>query len=181
MWACSGMFHRLGRALARPIFAHSKQGCVRLTGPLRDALKWWMEVLDLELCESRAWAPDARAPVQLFVDARSTPPRVAAVLFMQGCVFYSDWAPPECVLAHFKQRGDSQIMSLELLAIAFGFSAFEQMLEGRRVRLWSDNVGAESATRKGSSKEWDYTCLVNSLWLKAAQLRMALRVDRVPS
>ena len=73
------------------------------------------------------------------------------------------------------------MMSLELLAIAFGFSAFEQMLEGRRVRLWSDNVGAESATRKGSSKEWDYTCLVNSLWLKAAQLRMALRVDRVPS
>ena len=38
-----------------------------------------------------------------------------------------------------------------------------------------------AATRKGASKEWDYTCLINSLWLQAAQLRVSLRVDRAPS
>eukprot|EP00959_Pyramimonas_sp_CCMP1952_P312438 6539730-Pyramimonas_sp.AAC.1 len=72
-------------------------------------------------------------------------------------------------------------MSLELLAIAFGFSTFSSALAGRRVRLWSDNVGAEAATRTGASKEWDYTRLINSLRLEAAQLRVALHVDRAPS
>jgi len=181
MWACSGMFHRIGRALIRPLFAHSKQCGVVVPQQLRVALEWWAEVLALELCESRAWTPDRREAAQLFVDARSTPPRVAAVLFLDGRSSYSDWAPPVCVLRHFKQRGDAQIMSLELLAIAFGLSTFSDALEGRRVRLWSDNVGAEAATRKGASKEWDYSCLINSLWLQAAQLRVSLRVDRVPS
>ena len=85
------------------------------------------------------------------------------------------------MLTFFKERRDGQIMSLELLAIAFGLSTMRHLLEGRRVRLWSDNVGAESTTRKGSSKEWDYSCLINSLWLKAAEQGIALRVDRVPS
>ena len=89
------------------------------------------------------------------------------MLFLDGQASYSDWAPPECVLRHFKRRGDAQIMSLELLAIAFGLSTFSSSLSGRRARLWSDNVGAEAATRKGASKEWDYTCLINSLWLQA--------------
>ena len=76
------------------------------------------------------------------------------------------------MLTFFEERRDGQIMSLELLAIAFGLSTMRHLLEGRRVRLWSDNVGAESTTRKGSSKEWDYSCLINSLWLKAAELDM---------
>ena len=181
MWACSGMFHRIGRALIRPLFAHSKQHGVMVQQRLRVALEWWAEVLALELCETRAWVPDRREAAQLFVDARSTPPRVAAVLFLDGQASYSDWAPPECVMRHFKRRGDAQIMSLELLAIAFGLSTFSGALVGRRVRLWSDNVGAEAATRKGASKEWDYSCLINSLWLQAAQLRVSLHVDRVPS
>ena len=54
---------------------------------LRVALEWWADVLALELCEVRAWVPDQREAAQLFVDARGTPPRVAAVLFLDGQAF----------------------------------------------------------------------------------------------
>ena len=99
-WACSGMFKRLGRVFVRPLYNHAKQGRCGLGPHLREALEWWREVLALGLSETRSWELDARPPAQLFVDARSTPPRLAAVLFLPEGVFYSDWEPP-CVCAHF--------------------------------------------------------------------------------
>eukprot|EP00959_Pyramimonas_sp_CCMP1952_P414232 8679162-Pyramimonas_sp.AAC.1 len=57
--------------------ARSKQcGAVQLQ--LRVAFEWWAEVLALELCVTRVWTPDRREAAQLFVDARSAQPRVAA-------------------------------------------------------------------------------------------------------
>ena len=41
-----------------------------------------------------------------------------------GDVLYCDDAPPEQVLRCFKDRGDNHIMSLELLARAFGMLLF---------------------------------------------------------
>ena len=58
---------------------------------------------------------------------------------------------------------------------------FDRFLQRRCVRSRSDAAGAEAVTSRGSSKEWDYSCLVNCLWIKAAQQRIASRVDRVPS
>ena len=58
---------------------------------------------------------------------RSTPPRVAAVLAKdhdeEGLgrgLWYTDCAPDEGVLSQFRIRGDNQIASLEMLAIAYG-------------------------------------------------------------
>ena len=68
------------------------------------------------------------------------------------------------VLAFFRQRGDNQIMSLELLSIAFGMSCFEELIAGRNVHIHSDNTGAECATRKGGAREFDHTCVVHSIW-----------------
>ena len=47
------------------------------------------------------------------------------------------------------RRGDNQITSLEILSIALGISTFAKEIEGRNLIIWSDNTGAESATRKG--------------------------------
>lgn len=78
--------------------------------------------------------------IHMLVDARSTPPRIAAVLLLNGKVYYSDMEPSsqagDCfelklrarpraatgvqVLRSFRAREDGQIMSLELLSIAFG-------------------------------------------------------------
>lgn len=46
------------------------------------ALRWWLQVLELEIAEERSFVKGRRPCVHLFSDARSTPPRVAAVLFM---------------------------------------------------------------------------------------------------
>ena len=56
----------------------------------------------------------------MFTDARSTPPRVAAVLVLDGQRYYSDWEPDQHVLRLLQRRNDSQIMGLEILSIAFG-------------------------------------------------------------
>ena len=61
----------------------------------------------------------ARGLVQLLCDARSTPPRIAAVCIVDG-IQYADMEPTAEVLKQFQQRGDNQIASLELLAVAFG-------------------------------------------------------------
>ena len=81
----------------------------------------------------------------------------------------------------FRRRGDNQIMSLELLALALGFSTFAAQLAGRRVRVFSDNVVAEKSTDRGSAREWDHSAIVHRLWHKAAQLGAHLYIERVPT
>ena len=62
---------------------------------------------------------------------------------------YCDTEPPDVILNAFMRRGDNQITSLEILSIALGISTFAKEIEGRNLIIWSDNTGAESATRKG--------------------------------
>ena len=54
-------------------------------GPeLKIALKWWEAVLNRDVVETHYWKADERALTHLFVDARSTPARCAAVLYLDG-------------------------------------------------------------------------------------------------
>ena len=43
----------------------------------------------------------------------------------------------------FQRRGDNQIMGLELLSISLGLWSFQNLLQGRKVVVHSDNTGAE--------------------------------------
>ena len=89
------------------------------------ALRWWREVLQEEFCEMRRWNEPEGSPAHLFCDARSTPPQVAAVLMRRGeQTLYCDLAPSAELMAFFRERGDGQIMSLELLSIALGTPPF---------------------------------------------------------
>lgn len=119
-WSCQFAFKRLGRAMMTPIYAQKTARRATLSKALRLALHWWKEVLEQHLGQLRPWAVARTPAVHLLCDARSTPPRVAAVLMMDGDVFYSDAAPPECILSSFRYREDNQITSLEILSIAFG-------------------------------------------------------------
>ena len=47
-------------------------------------------------------------------------------------------------------------MALELLSVALGISTFAPHLEGRRVRVWSDNIGAEHGMRTCAAKSPDH-------------------------
>ena len=119
------------------------------------------------ICQFRPWTASHEKPVHMFCDARSTPPRVAAVLYRcalscdcfhgtqhllllrHRSFAYCDIKPPEVILNAFMCRGDNQITSLEILSIALGISTFAKEIEGRNLIIWSDSMGAESATRKG--------------------------------
>lgn len=125
MWATQSMFNRLGRAMLRPIM---RQGCGNQCGQsdskigkeLELALNWWLEVFKCDIKEERAWHHEAQRPIHIYTDARSTPPRVAAVLIKDGHTYYADLEPSPDVLKHFRFGGDNGIMSLELLSIALG-------------------------------------------------------------
>ena len=97
----------------------------------------------LAFCEARDWAAPEHAPAHLWVDARSTPPRCAAVLVLDGAIYFTDGKPSQSVCQRLLQRQDNQIMALEILAISTGLSTFQGLLKGRKVIIYSDNKGAE--------------------------------------
>jgi len=142
-----------------------------------------VEVLEQCFCEQRPWKPLSTPTTHLLVDARSTPPRVAAVLLIDRKILWSDWAPEPEVLSLFQSRRDGQIMSLELLSIAFGcafcfccvwgasvyacisgLDSFAEHIKGRNVHVHSDNTGAQHTTQKGVARTFDHTCLVHGIW-----------------
>ncbi|CAK0829058.1 unnamed protein product, partial [Prorocentrum cordatum] len=125
-------------------------------------------------------APDTRS-VQLLSDARGNPARVAAVLFIDGRIVFTDVAPPEPLLRLFRERRDNQIGGLEVLSIALGLATFEPLLSGRCVNIFSDNSGSEWAVRSGAAKQFDHNCLVHSIWRMALDANCNLHVQRVAS
>jgi len=174
-------FSRLGRAMLRPFFAQQhaplRKGAL---GPLlKLAVKWWLTAFKLNM-RREICVYDREGPTfDLFCDARGHPARVAAVLFFNGNVVYTDWQPSPAVLGAFSYREDNQIMGLELLAILVGLITFADILEGYDVRIWTDNAGGEGALRKGASKSTDHNLLVHGTWLFAAKHRIGMFVKRV--
>ena len=181
-WAGQHCFERLGRAMLQPLFAqqNARRGVVR--APLNLALSWWAEVLALGIHQSKPWAQLERQEVHLFADARGgSDPRLAAVLFVDGRAFWSDAPPDQELLEDLAPRRDSQIMALELLAIALGLATFSELLADRRVVIWSDNVGAEGAVRSGRASAWDHSRIIHAMWFLIARTRCSPWFARVPS
>lgn len=181
-WAATAQFHRLGRALLRPLFAQSRGRRCAIDSELRWALEWWHDVLAEDLHEARPWAREPDQHAVLLVDARSTPPRIAAVLILPtGEVRYCDMAPSESILQQFKARSDGKILALEILAIALGLSTFASLLRGLTVRIFSDNTGAEKATARGASRQFDYCRVIHCIWHFCAANGLRVWLERVPT
>ena len=63
-----------------------------------------------------------------------------------------------------------------------GLSVFRDLLKGRNVHVYSDNVGAEYALVRNRAKSWDHTCLVHGIWYRAlSQFLGAVVVPSVPA
>jgi len=119
-WASQKIFRMLGRAMLRPIFKQGNSHNGKMNAELKLALRWWLQVLKLGIVEMRSWKENKQMPVHIFCDARSTPPRIAAVMIKDGRTSFCDMAPSDELMKSFKRRGDNQIMSLEILSIALG-------------------------------------------------------------
>jgi len=183
-FAAAFIFSKLGRTMLRAIYAqqYSQLPGGRLSKMLVLALEWFREALSMELCRQVPLATGTVEVIDLFCDARGTPPRVAAVLVEKGKeVCYTDWQPPISVLSKFQTRSDEQIMGLELLAVLLGFVTLRSRLKGKLVRVWEDNKGAEGSLRKGSSRSQDHNLIIHGIWLLAAKSNFGIFVERVPS
>ena len=180
-WAVQALFHRLGRAMLKAIYAQkcSQRGYVG--DRLLVALEWWLNVLSLKISETRKWRASTDPVARLFVDAASTPARIAAVLCCNGEISYTDCAPSSSLVGQLSWRRDKQIMSLEIIAIMLALSTFSNKLKGRKVVLYSDNKGAEGSTVKGSSRAFDHNALIHHIWTKAVVDDVKLWVERVAS
>ena len=62
--------------------------------------------------ELRSWTEPEHEPARLFVDAASTPSRVAAVLVIDGEILFTDAVPHPGIMKCLSKRGDKQITSL---------------------------------------------------------------------
>lgn len=72
-------------------------------------------------------------------------------------------------------------MGLEHAAMALGLSTYASKPHGKHMRIWSDNAGGDSSTRKGAAHMCDHNCIVHSLWVKAMELNAELHVQRLAS
>ena len=54
-WGVSHMFKRIGRATLRPIHDQKTKWSGKMDSGLERALRWWVQVLELELVELREW------------------------------------------------------------------------------------------------------------------------------
>ena len=180
-WACQHMFHRIGRAMLRPLYNQIRGRSGKVYPELMSVLSWWVDILRGGIAELRCWnAPDT-SPVHLFCDAAGEPARIAAVVWVDGEVFFTDCPPPPEVTALWKVRADQQIMGLELLSIALGLSVFMDRLKGRKVIIHSDNTGAECCTRKGSAGAFDHCSLIHQMWAQISRNHIYAWVCRVPT
>ena len=120
-FASQNLFYKLGRAMLRPLFAHKSKTHNRcsLGASAQLGMQWWLRVLKGGLCQKRSLV-NRSAVVDLFCDAASSPPRVAAILVYDGQFLHTDWDVPAAILSMFQRRSDRQIMGLELLAILLG-------------------------------------------------------------
>ena len=68
-WSSQFLFHRLGRAMLRPIFAQCHANDRSVGSELRVALSWWCKVLELGIVEERFWSFSEAPLAHVFVDA----------------------------------------------------------------------------------------------------------------
>ena len=111
-FATQHLFHKVGRAMIKPVYAQKTSGSGKVGPRLLAALKWWLVVLVENVSEQRLWCGTDSRVCQLFVDAASTPARCAAVLCIDGYVLYTDCEPSEQLVAQLVERRDKQITSL---------------------------------------------------------------------
>ena len=132
--------------MIRPIFDQKSKRDGRISAELACALSWWKRILEEGIAEMRPWNMVHTAPVHISCDAAGRHAHLGFVIFIDGECYWTHMSTPTDILKRFRYKEDSQIMGLELLAIALGLSTFGSMIRNRNVVIHSDNTGSEVRT-----------------------------------
>ena len=189
-FAETAMFGRVGRAPLRAVYARQFQPCDRslnryaLTASLRAALQALLLLLDSPPPRVIPVPWTVLAPVTLFTDGEGYG-SIGGVLLTHeagGRAFAFSSKVTNRVIRMLHARRN-QIALIELLAVLTAVDEFAELLRGRDVRIFIDNVVAEASIRNGYMRRdsRDACVLVAALWQKFLQLQINVWVDRVPS
>ena len=176
-------FNRVGRAMTRPFIEqqHAPTKGHIISKKLRLAMGWWIQALENKV-ENTKQLSCRLEKVDLFCDAASTPPKLAAVIFEDEKVpMFTRLDVEDKLIQKFETRKDNWIMGLEILAIILGLETFKERIKGKLLRIWTDNSGGEHSLRQGSSKTNDYNALVHFFWLTCQKLNIDVDIRRVPT
>jgi hypothetical protein len=181
-FAVQHAFLRIGKAAIVPVYRqqHDPLRGNRISAVLREALEWWKKFLRNPTRAVTKYDETVRH-VHIFTDARSTPPRLAAVMLVDGKLSFTDAPPTPEVIEQLLKRDDQQIMALEMIAAYFGLSSFAEEVRDAVIHLWVDNTSGEAALRNGSSKRIDHNAICHQTRLFAASLNSTICLHRVPS
>ena len=173
-------FQKVGRAPLRPISKqqYSPLPDGRVSNLLFAALVWWEAFLVSPIKRKVLFAPPCQC-THIFMDARSTPPRLAAVSQLCGKLVYTDLAPPASLMSLLKPRADQQIMALEILGVIPGLQTIGPLVAGSCVHAWIDNTAGEAVLAKGAARCEDHNAFAHIAWLLAARLGCELHIHRV--
>ena len=142
---------------------------------------WWIQAL-VNKVENTKQLSCRREKVDLFCDAASCPPKLAAVMFDGPArPMFTRRDVEQVLIQKFEHREDNWIMGLEILAILMGIQTFKEQLKGKLVRIWTDNSGGEHSLRQGSSRTNDYNALVHIFWLTCQRHNIDVDIKRVPT
>ena len=153
-WApgeCARERRRCGRAMLRPIYAQQNRPLrgARLSDQLRTALEWCLDVLEMGLGRTRPFRVCGPC-VTILTDARGSPARLGAVAYFAERREWTTLGVEGEI--NFETRNDSQIVGLELAAVAMAVATWSRDLEGARLRVFIDNTAAEAMLVKGRGK-----------------------------
>ena len=88
--------------------------------------------------------------VTILTDARGSPARLGAVAYFAERREWTTLGVEGEI--NFETRNDSQIVGLELAAVAMAVATWSRDLEGARLRVFIDNSAAEAMLVKGRGK-----------------------------
>ena len=79
--------------MVRPLYAQCHSRFSRIHADLRIALGWLQHVSPMDVVGQRFWKYPVAPLAHLFVDAAGKSSRCAAVLFIDGAVYFTDGVP----------------------------------------------------------------------------------------
>lgn len=182
---------RFGRAATQPLAERQYQSGGRFgwTTPLRAMHRFFERNLPhLPPLEVPMFAR-RRKPVLLYTDAAFFLLHGVMTLTLgiyvldpvSGEEFWSYTVVPRRFYRHFSPNKKTYILQGEILAAVAAFSTFPDLLRGRDVYMFVDNIGALSALVHGYARKPDCAAMVNSFHSLVRELRCHPWAEWVPS